>query len=224
MTKVFLALFVCSIIVALFVNKSVNASIEKQIDNNFASITEKINNKAALKTQYATSSNPYDYIKENADFENIVNLGNDALPALQNKLSKSKNSGLQEYIMAIAIERIAKVDLKKEESTLWATAEEFNVQWKIHLKSIPTSVETIVSDDKLMPADKVKQLVELGTPAVPFILEKIESGNEQIYPAIITLTQNTKIAATESVTNKTEWAANNKSAFSNLKQYVMDQK
>lgn len=222
--KMFLALFVCSFVITMFVQNNANASIEKQVDNNFAAINERINKEVSLRTELSASSNPYDYIKGNADFEEIINLGSDALPVLQNKLAKSENNGLQEYITAIAIERISKVDMKKKESTQWETAKGFLKVWKSHLKAIPTTVDTIVSDKKLTQEEKVKQLVELGTPATPFILDKVEAGNEQLFPALVELTKNKKVAAApENVTDIKDWVAKNKSNFNNLKQYVLDQ-
>lgn len=216
--KTVLALFACSLIITLLlVNVNVNASIDEQVDDRLASIAAKMNK------EFNTSSNPYDYIKGNADFDSIVALGNDALPALHTRLSTNETNGLQAYFLAIAIERIAKVDLKKKESTHWGTPQDFDEKWKNYLKSIPASVDTIASDKQLMPYLQVNQLIELGTPALPFILEKVELGGEHLFPAIITLTQDTKIAATENISKKQKWAAKNNATLIQLKQYVLDQ-
>ena len=178
-----------------------------------------------MNSSAALSSNPYDYISGDEEFNGIVNLGNDALPVLQNKISQSPNNGLQEYIAAIAIERIAKVDLKKNESTAWETAKGFTDKWKKYLKNIPSSVDSIVMDNQKNTDEKVKELVELGTPAIPFIAEKIEAGDEQLFPVLIELTKGNgnKIVADASITNKKEWVTQNKSTFNDLKQYVLDQ-
>ncbi|WP_127490460.1 hypothetical protein [Paenibacillus ehimensis] len=222
--KLFLGLFVCSFIVTMLVQQNANASIEKQVDNNIAAINEMINKEVALKSELASSSNPYDYIKDNADFEKIVSLGNDALPVLHNKLAKSANNGLQEYIAAIAIERIAKVDMKKKESTQWETAKDFEKVWKNHLKAVPATVEAIVSNKNLTSEEKVKQLVELGTPAIPFIMDKVESDDEKVFPAVIELTKsNTSTVAPENIAGSKDWVTKNKSSFNSLKQYVLDQ-
>jgi hypothetical protein len=204
----------------MLLNNTATASIEKQVDNSFASINAKINKQIALRT--ATSSNPYDYVRDNPDFENIIVLGSDALPSLQNKLLNNPDSGLHEYILAIAIETIAKVDLKKNESTMWESAKMFKAKWPEYLTSIPALVETITSDQSLESEKKVNKLVELGTPAVPFILEIIEIGDEQLFPAIIALTKDTENVTTENADPK-EWVAQNKAKFANLKQYVLNQ-
>ncbi|NEW06337.1 hypothetical protein GK047_09960 [Paenibacillus sp. SYP-B3998] len=224
MTKVFLSLFVFSFIITLLINQNVKASIENEIDSNFSAIVEKINKELSLKTELATSSNPYDYIKGSTDFNKIVGLGNDAIPYLQKKLSESQNNGLLEYIMAIAIEDIAKVDLKKKKSSLWASAKEFDDKWKKHLKSIPTSVDAIVSDTNLNADKKIKELVDLGTPALPFIGDKVEAGHEELFPAITELTKDSKVLATENIADKKEWITKNKSSFNKLRQHVLDQK
>jgi hypothetical protein len=217
----FLTLFICSFLVALLLNSTADASIEKQIDNNFASINETINKEIALRT--ATSSNPYDYVKDNPDFENIVALGNDALPGLQKRLLSSERSGLEEYILAIAIESIAKVDLKKNESTKWISAKMFKTKWPEYLKSIPSLVDSVTADQALTTAEKVKKLNEMGTPALPFILEKIEKGDEYLFPVVIALTDNSKNVVENKTVDPSEWAIQNKDKFSKLKQYVLDQ-
>ncbi|MFC4770327.1 hypothetical protein [Effusibacillus consociatus] len=221
MKKLFLTLFICSFIVTMLINQNTSASIEKKIDNNFASIAQKINKEISLRSELASSSNPYDYIQGNDDFNEIINLGNDALPYLHKKLSRSEHDGLQEYITAIAIERIAKVDLKK--TSQWETAKDFNSKWKKHLASIPATVDAIASDSKVSSDEKAKRLLELGTPAIPFILEKVESGNEELFPVVIELTKGSKVEATESVKNKMEWATNNKDSFKDLKKHVVEQ-
>jgi hypothetical protein len=212
-------LLFCSLFAALLLNRTANASIEKQIDNSLASINETIN-----KERTATSSNPYDYMKDNPDFENIVALGNDALPGLHKRLSNSQKSGLQEYILASAIERIAKVDLKKNESTMWESAKMFNTKWSEYVKTIPSLVETVTTDQALKDEEKVNKLIELGTPALPFILEKIELGDKHLFPAVIALTNHTKHVVKNKNVDSREWASQNKDNFSNLKEYVLSQK
>lgn len=68
-----------------------------------------------MSTPPSFSSSPYTYIKDSKDFENIVALGNPALPILKKMLDESNNNGLIEYIYAIAIEKISKVDIREEQ-------------------------------------------------------------------------------------------------------------
>ncbi len=201
-----------------------NASIEKKIDSNLSLISEKIAKEVSLRSELSMSSNPYDYIKDNRDFDAIVSLGNEAMPYLQNKIANSEFNGLEEYITAIAIEKIAKVNLKKIESLNWETAKGFNEKWKIHLASIPSKVDEVSSDTTLSSQEKVKKLEELGTPAIPFILDKVESGDETIFPAVVELTRDSGTGTFQDITNKKEWATEHKDQFKTLKEYVLEQK
>ncbi|KRE59581.1 hypothetical protein [Paenibacillus sp. Soil750] len=220
----FLSLFACSFLFVSFLmnNKNVSAA-EKQINESFAAISEQINKEISLQSNLSFSSNPYDYIKQNADFDNIIKLGNDALPYLDKKLANSKQNGLQEYITAIAIERIAKLDLKENENTAWENGKGFSAKWNLHLKSIPSSVDAILTDKQLNSDDKVKKIIKLGTPAIPFIADKIERGDESLFPALIALTKDdgNKPVADETISNKKEWVTAHKSQYNNLKEYVL---
>ncbi|NOU64995.1 hypothetical protein GC096_13240 [Paenibacillus sp. LMG 31461] len=219
----FLSLFTCSFLLVSFLmnNKNVSAA-EKQINESFAAISEQINKEISLQSNLSFSSNPYDYIKNNEDFENIVNLGNDALPYLDKKLSNSKQNGLQEYITAIAMERIAKVDLKENESSTWENGKGFAAKWNLHLTSIPSSVDAILTDKQSNSDDKVRKIIKLGTPAIPFIADQIERGDDSLFPALIALTKGdgNNAVADETISNKKEWVTAHKSQYKNLKDYV----
>jgi len=208
----------------LMINQHADASIEKIIDTNFALIAEKINQEISLRTELAGSSNPYDYIRDNQDFNEIVSLGNDALPYLHAKLMDSPNDGLHAYITAIAIESIAKVDLKQEESTKWETAKGFIKNWGKYLSSIPANVDRITADTSISLEEKTKRLTTLGTPALPFILDKIAAGDEEIFPAVVELTKTSKDAATENIINKKAWANEHQDSYNELKKYVLANK
>ncbi|MCL1791712.1 MAG: hypothetical protein FWG40_10290 [Peptococcaceae bacterium] len=54
------------------------------------------------------------------------------------------NNVLEEYVLAIAAERIAKIDLK-DDAFLWSTAKEWVPLWDQHLKVIKNNVEEITS-------------------------------------------------------------------------------
>lgn len=94
--------------------------IEKEIVTNLESIT---------KVTDSTSSNPFDYTK-NEYYKNIVQLGKDAVPVLENMYNSGKLSGVNAYLSALAIEDITKCDLHEKYNLDWATAEEFYTLWK----------------------------------------------------------------------------------------------
>ena len=73
---------------------NINAKqLEKEITINFNKIEEVTD---------MTSSNPYDYT-ENEYYKNIVELGEDAVPILENMYKNKKISGVNAYLSTLAI-------------------------------------------------------------------------------------------------------------------------
>ena len=197
-----------------------NTSIAAQIDQNFLAIQKDLSKMIIENPEMASSSNPYDYIKDNKNFDNIVQLGDDALPIIAQKIKSSNDNGLNEYILAIAIERIAKVDLKKNGEG-WTTAKEFSQVWSKHLRNIPNSVEQIVTSNQSDNL-KMENLINLGTPALPFIIDKVEQGNIELFPAVNILIADNNINIT-SITDPQEWIKQNKEHFNNLRSLVINE-
>lgn len=76
-----------------------------------------------------TSSNPYDYMK-NDYYENIVNLGKNAVSTLETMYKNGKLTGVNAYLSALAIQDITKCNLYEKYGYDWSTAEEFYKLWK----------------------------------------------------------------------------------------------
>ena len=68
------------------------------------------------------SSNPYDYTK-NEYYRNIVDLGKDAVPVLEEMYLGGELTGLHAFISAIAICEITDSDIE------FSTADEFFTKW-----------------------------------------------------------------------------------------------
>ncbi len=77
-------------------SSQIDETIKKEMDKRLESIV-------SIKS---TSSNPYDYIKNNKDFDYLVQQKDAGLKYLLEKFKASKENGLREYIMAIACSKI----------------------------------------------------------------------------------------------------------------------
>lgn len=220
MKKLLIVVIALSILITAFtLNFNVNA-VEKQVDNNINKIMENIAKKQYERDPLASSSNPYDYIKDNSEFNNLVDIGPDALSVIKKRVDESSENGLKEYILAIAAEKIAKVDLKGDNFG-WATAKEWSGKWNTHLKNLSTNFKSINKSDKSSEA-KNAEIIELGTPALPFIIDEVEQGNNELIPALQKLTEgNGKISFDiNSVKDYKEWAKANKENVQNLRELV----
>lgn len=101
-----------------------NYSNKEQLENK---ITTNLNQ--ILEVTDTTSSNPYDYIN-NEYYKNIVKLGEDAVPVLENMYKNKMLSGVTAYISALAIQDITNCNLVDEYDLDWSTAEEFYTLWE----------------------------------------------------------------------------------------------
>ena len=68
------------------------------------------------------SSNPYDYTK-NEYYRNIVDLGKDAVPVLEEMYLSGELTGLHAFISAIAVSEITDSDIE------FSNADEFYTKW-----------------------------------------------------------------------------------------------
>lgn len=195
-------------------SNKVEAAISSDIDNNMIMLMESINKTIMTNPKVAISSNPYKYIENDIHFDNIVLLGNKALPVLVQKIKHSDQNGLAEYILAIATEKIAKVNLKKD-NWEWRDAKGFVDSWDTHLAKIPHAVNEISGSTKAA-AEKINELTDLGTPAIPYILDEIEKGNIDVIPAIEALTDNQLEIGND--VDPVQWAKMNKDSFAELRE------
>ena len=193
-----IVLIVCSLGIAVVLSacaassgKQAEASVSPRPNN----VREEVHRLAQKLTshagsQVATSSNPYDYTAQNPAYDELVRLGTPALPAIVEELDASSQDGLREYLLAIAAESIAKVDLKAGSQFRWSTGKQWPRLWEKHLREIPPAVNEIANSDEPLGV-KIKRLVALGTPAIPYILDAIASGNVSLSPAAVELAQGT---------------------------------
>ncbi|MNC40112.1 hypothetical protein D3C75_888030 [compost metagenome] len=213
--------FTATALFTLYPNNT-EASVEKQIDANITLLAKQIQNEISNKTKLSLSSNPYDYIKDSEEYENIVKLGTKAFPVLEKKIDESGGSGLLDYIYAAAIEEIAKVNLKEDDSAPWDTGDKFSEKWKVKLESIPGDVEKIASSEQ-SDEDKIRSLTKLGLPAVPFIIDQVETGKTELFPAIQYLVLDSgELGKSVSPVDSVQWTKENKAKFDDLKKYVLE--
>lgn len=197
------------------------SAIEKQINENLSEIMENIEVMATRNPELAASSNPYDYINENNNYNNIVQIGQEAIPVIEKNINSSKENGLQEYILAIAAEEIAKVDLRENRYN-WSNAKEWASVWNKYLKETDSLAEEILSSDQAIEF-KIERLKKLGTPAIPFIVERVEAGNIEFVPALEELldeTDSENLKKNNSKDDYVRWAQENKPKFKNLRQLL----
>lgn len=195
-----LAVVIAVTIIVVFMSSCSNGKVDvsEEIHLRINKIQQSIDYSAS--SEISASSNLYDNVKSNEDFEVITDLGFAALPELIQLLDQSEQDGVKEYIYAVALEQISKVDMRKR--TDWNTGKEFLTIYTAYLKEIPNKVKSIV-DETINDTEKVDQLKLLGTPAIPYLFDVIDSGHKELAPAFNYLTDN------ESKGDVREWGIKN---------------
>ena len=110
------------------------------------------------------SSNPYDFCKNNPDFDKIVDMGYFILPQLKGILEPGDKVGLDGYMVCIAIEEIVDVDLKSFKEFLWSTSDTFNKSFDMFIDRLPGTVDGILSSkkDNSVKAEEIKKSWRAG--------------------------------------------------------------
>jgi hypothetical protein len=164
------------------------------------------------------SSNAYDYTRDNPAFDAVVAEGYGVLQGLEDYLIDKDARGLDGYLVCIAIERITRCDLKQFEEFTWADAGRFQVQWNKYLEQMPSLVDGVLGSGVSLE-DQAKEIVKLGAPAVPFLVDHADSideddGNE-IAEALAAIVPDAEPGDTVE-----EFSDNNKGAISQLRAYI----
>lgn len=160
-----------------FISTQLDDVVAAQIDSNIVNISEGIEEQISNNSLLAMSSNPYDYIENNEYYDNIVKLGVDALPILQERLEHSPSNGLVEYIMAIAIEDISDCDLKENKEYKWSSPDEFSDNWSNFVKYAEEKIDTILNSNA-SEETKIKELEKYGKLSAHEVKEYIKENND----------------------------------------------
>ncbi len=137
-------------------NNEVKYSLAEEVDDVLSSFDEE----ASLEGAKMYSSNPYDY-KESKYYKQLVRLGLDAVPILSEKLCKNEVTGLNQYLVGLAIQDITETDLAEATGDTWISGEELAVVWKKFIKGAPEQIEEIL-DAKETVDVKIEKLQSYG--------------------------------------------------------------
>lgn len=157
-------------------NKTVSA-IENEVQFNLEKMEHSIDQMMEVDPLLALSSNPYDYIKNNQYYDNIMNLNIEALPYLEKELKNSQENGLNEYIFVIAMQEISKVDINGilEKEYAWENAKEFESKWTHVKNTVNDDVLNIIKSDSLSLKQKENKLSCYGLLAVPAMQKNLKN-------------------------------------------------
>ena len=105
-------------------------------------------------------------------------MGISVIPELVSSLDESDESGLEEYIYALAIEDITDIDLKGNNQP-WKDGQEFKREYKAFVRNAEDHINYIIENKELTAEEKVTELEEFGVYALPYIEEVKGNGDNQ---------------------------------------------
>lgn len=223
------SVFILIVVIALGVlficltPKSQANNVQKRNDTLSAEIEERIAGSVNFEGKYiedgvplSMSSNPYDYVQNNEDFDKLVALGNDALNELTDlQKNTDKYNSFERYIIAIAIEEITKVDMKNFKDYAWSNATAFSENWPSFCNSVNGEVREIMNDNNLSDDEKIAGICNYGTLAInplkSLSLTRSNSSKAVIDHAIALITSSTReevIAASNQAKLAQQWEEN----------------
>ncbi|MGE5416215.1 MAG: hypothetical protein ACM3UZ_05510 [Acidobacteriota bacterium] len=188
-----------------------------EINKNIAAITTKAAKDLAENPSAAISSNPYTYTANDPNYRNLVNLGPEAVPIIEESIVTSTKDGLREQILAIAAEEITKTNLKVAYS--WSTGKQWVDAWHKHLLTVPGEFDRITKSG-LTDADKNNSIIRLGIPALPYLVESIGNGHTELAPSLEVLLSG--IPDMKYSGNPQTWAKDHDDDFDYIRDWVVD--
>lgn len=178
-------------------------STNEKLDKGISELKIDFQEQALNQPELSFSSNPYDYVKDNENYRQIVTLGYKAMPAIQKRIETSSENGLVEYTLAIAAEEIAQTDLKVVlgGKYKYETAKGFSANWKRFTGDLKSNVKRVMDEEK-DTARRNKELEGLGIFALPYLVDEYKSGDVTFAEVILNLSAKTPEIKGEYVNSK----------------------
>ena len=148
-------------VVALSVGLKSDTKVVKAVENNLQSMRKMLENNSG-NSEVMMSSNPYDYIKNNKYYDQIVSFGIDAVPVLEEQIESGEVEGLCAYLSALAIEDITSCKIGNKPNYEWDSAPQFSTKWKEYVENISCEMESILSDENTSMQGKIKKIKDYG--------------------------------------------------------------
>lgn len=170
---------------SLLGGSSVYAATLDDININMNSLMTEIETEMRTKPQVAMMGTPINIIKESQSYKNIVALGLRAVKPLYDKLYDSRDAGLYEYILSLAIEEITQEEFIYNATYGWKNSLEFRMSYEAKVNNVQTDVEMVINNEKLTDEEKTEKLKKEGIFAVSTLIEEYNSTDSKLSKKVI---------------------------------------
>lgn len=170
---------------SLFGGSSVYAATLNDINTNMNSLMTEIETQMRTDPKVAMMASPIKIIKESQSYKNIVALGLQAIKPLYDKLYDSRDAGLYEYILSLAIEEITQEEFIYNANYGWKNSLEFRMAYETKVNNVQTDVERIINNETLTDEEKTEKLKEEGIFAISTLIEEYNNTESKVSKKVI---------------------------------------
>lgn len=124
-------------------NNEVKYSFAEEVNKTIDDFNEEV----SLEGAKMYSSNPYDY-KESNYYKQLVGFGMDAVPLMSEKICSGEITGLNQYLVGLAIQDITQTDIAQAVGEGWVSGEQLADVWEKFIQTAPENIEEILETEE----------------------------------------------------------------------------
>ena len=163
----------------------VYASTVKEINSNMDKLMIDINKEMEEKPERALLGCPIDFIRGCNSYQNIIKEGLKGVKPLYDKLYESRDAGLYEYILSMAIQDITKDEYIYNVTYGRKNSFEFRLSFEAKVNNAQTNVERIINNSKTSDEEKVLSLSKLGILTINPLIKEYKNEKSVVSKDVI---------------------------------------
>ncbi|GKX32147.1 hypothetical protein SH1V18_46270 [Vallitalea longa] len=206
-----------------FDSTKVYAQTTDDVDEKLNTIMDELEELKKSNPIIAMSSSPYAIVEEITSYDELVNMGIEAVKPMYDILYKRPDAGLYEYILAMAIEEITNQEYIYDVDYGWSNALEFRLCYERKVNNSSDEFEYLMNSNKISNENKKQKITELGVFVVSDLLDELDKetsifSKEEIETLLQQIIQT--VPATHklhSVETIEEWRVDNEQIYRDLK-------
>ncbi len=156
------------------------ATTMEEININMNNLMTELEKEMTANPELSVMGSPISLIENSQSYKNIIKLGLNGVKPLYDKLYDSKDAGLYEYILSLAIEDITQEKFVYNKDYGWKNSLEFRLSYEAKVNNTQTNVEKILNSDDLNNNEKISKLKEQGIFAISFLMNEYNNNDSKI--------------------------------------------
>jgi len=157
--------------------ENLDTGVLERIASEIQSLVAEIGEKERADPNFVLQGKWNEYFRSSEQYKLVLELGLKAVKPAYYIIYKSPQSGLYEYILASAIDKITGYDYAVMEDYGWSSSKQFLEMYNEKVKQTLKSFRAILDNSTQIEAEKAEQIRALGIFAVGPLLDEIDSSS-----------------------------------------------